>query len=263
LPGFTAVWHGPHEPSEQKPIKLRLDQPIQFTYAMGLAADARVLTIWVGTLICISLVHLIFLPGVFAQPQQAWDKLVAAAEKEGEVTIYGQARAGVAKSIHAFAEAYPKIKINFVGGQGSDLSKKVFAERRAGKNLVDVAVGGGPPMILYHKAGVLKSLPEILISPEVRDQSKWWDKKHFYADSDNRYVFMSQGDAGSGICRVPADSEHGISESKMAIDRRRKPPGESDGQTESMECGEALPDRERNVESKGAGWSNRPTAPSV
>ena len=167
--------------------------------AMWLAADARVLAMWVGILICISLLNLIFLPGVFAQPQQDWDKLVVAAEKEGEVTIYGQARAGVAKSVHAFVEAYPKIKINFVGGQGSDLSKKVFAERRAGKNLVDVAVGGGPPMILYHKAGALKSLPEILVSPEVRDQSKWWGKKHFYADSDNRYVFMSQGDAGSGI----------------------------------------------------------------
>ena len=173
---------------------------------MWLAADARVLAMWVAILICISLVNLIFLPGVFAQPQQDWDKLVAAAEKEGEVTIYGQARAGVAKSIHAFAEAYPKIKINFVGGQGSDLSKKVFAERRAGKNLVDVAVGGGPPMILYHKAGALKSLPEILVSPEVRDQSKWWGKKHFYADSDNRYVFMSQGDAGSGIGAINTGS---------------------------------------------------------
>src|SRR6266850_1197872 len=139
---------------------------------MWLAADARVLAMWVGILICISLLNLIFLPGVLAQPQQDWDKLVAAAEKEGEVTIYGQARAGVAKSIHAFADAYPKIKINFVGGQGSDLSKKVFAERRAGKNLVDVAVGGGPPMILYHKAGILKSLPEILVSPEVRDQHR-------------------------------------------------------------------------------------------
>lgn len=154
---------------------------------------------WVGILIVITQVLLFFLPAVFAQPQPDWDKLAAAAEKEGEVTIYGQARAGVAKAIHAFAEAYPKIKINFVGGQGSDLSKKVFAERRAGKYLVDVAVGGGPPMILYHKAGALKSLPEILIAPEVRDLAKWWGKRHFYADSDNRYVFMSQGDAGSGI----------------------------------------------------------------
>ena len=170
--------------------------------AMGLAADAKVLAMRVGTLICVLLVNLIFLPGVFAQPQQDWDKLVAAAEKEGEVTIYGQARAGVAKSIHAFADAYPKIKINFVGGQGSDLSKKVFAERRAGKNLVDVAVGGGPPMILYHKAGALKSLPEILLSPEVRDLSKWWGKKHFYADSEIgmcscRRVMPARGSARS------------------------------------------------------------------
>jgi len=134
-----------------------------------------------------------------AQTPRDWDKLVAAAEKEGEVTIYGQARAGVAKAIHAFTEAYPKIKINFVGGQGSDLSKKVLAERRAGKNLVDVAIGGGATLIVYHKAGALRSLPEILVSPEVRDQSKWWGRKHFYSDSDNRHVFMSQGDAGSGI----------------------------------------------------------------
>ena len=155
-------------------------KPIRLWFgAMWLGCDARILTRWVRVLISISLLNSIFLPSVFAQPQQDWDKLVSAAEKEGEVTIYGQARAGVAKSIHAFTEAYPKIKINFVGGQGSDLSKKVFAERRAGKHLVDVAVGGGPPMILYHKAGALKSLPEILVSPEVRDQSKWWGKKHF------------------------------------------------------------------------------------
>jgi len=162
------------------------------TEAGGLPRLARVLII-------ISLLNSVFLPGVFAQPQQDWDKLVAAAEKEGEVTIYGQARAGVAKSIHAFTEAYPKIKINFIGGQGSDLSKKVLAERRAGKNLVDVAIGGGATLIVYHKAGALKALPEILVSPEVRDQSKWWGKKHLYSDSDNRHVFMSQGDAGSGI----------------------------------------------------------------
>jgi len=141
-----------------------------------------------------------------AQTPRDWDKLVAAAEKEGEVTIYGQARAGVAKAIHAFTEAYPKIKINFVGGQGSDLSKKVLAERRAGKNLVDVAIGGGATLIVYHKAGALKSLPEILVSPEVRDQSKWWGRKHFYSDSDNRHVFMSQGDAGSGIGAINTNS---------------------------------------------------------
>jgi iron(III) transport system substrate-binding protein len=134
-----------------------------------------------------------------AQLQQDWDKLVAAAEKEGEVTIYGQARAGVAKAIQAFSAAHPKIKINFVGGQGADLSKKILAERRAGKNLVDVSVGGGATLVTYHKVGALQPVPPALIHPEVRDQAKWWSKKHFYADSDGKYVFMAQGDAGSGI----------------------------------------------------------------
>lgn len=157
-------------------------------------------------IIVIPLLNSVFLAVVFAQPQPDWDRLIAAAEKEGEVTIYGQARAGVAKSIHAFTEAYPKIKINFIGGQGSDLSKKVLAERRAGKNLVDVAIGGGATLIVYHKAGALKSLPEILVSPEVRDQSKWWGKKHLYSDSDNRHVFMAQGDAGSGIGAINTGS---------------------------------------------------------
>ena len=62
------------------------------------------------------------------------------------------------------------------------------------------------------------------------------------------------------LCRVPPDSEHEISESKMAIDRRLKPPGGSDGQTESMERREALSDRQRSAESKRAGRTNRQTA---
>jgi iron(III) transport system substrate-binding protein len=150
----------------------------------------------VGTLL-ISL--FVFFSSASAQLPKEWDKLIAAAEKESEVTIYGQARSGVAKAIHSFTDAFPKVKLNFVGGQGADLSKKLLAERRAGKNLADVTIGGGATVIVYHKAGLLRSMPEVLLLPEVRDQSKWWGKKHLYADSDGRYVFMAQGDAGSGI----------------------------------------------------------------
>jgi ABC-type Fe3+ transport system substrate-binding protein len=132
--------------------------------------------------------------------KQEWEKTVAAAEKEGEVTIYGQSRAGVGKAILAFKDVYPKIKINFVGGSGSDLAKKIMAEKRAGKHLVDLSVGGGGTMVLvYYKAGHLQSLPPLLILPEVVDQTKWWSKKHLYSDPEGQHVFMAQGDAGSGI----------------------------------------------------------------
>jgi len=135
--------------------------------------------------------------------KQDWEKTVAAAEKEGEVTIYGQPRAGVGKAILAFKDAYPKIKINFVGGSGSDLAKKIMAEKRAGKHLVDLAIGGGGSMVLvYHKAGLLQPMPPQLILPEVVDQTKWWSKKHLYSDPEGQHVFMAQGDAGSGLAAI-------------------------------------------------------------
>ena len=79
--------------------------------------------------------------------KQDWEKTVAAAEKEGEVTLYAQSRAGVGKALLAFKDAYPKININFVGGSGSDLAKKITAEKRASKHLVDLSVGGGGTMV--------------------------------------------------------------------------------------------------------------------
>ncbi|MBI4488194.1 MAG: extracellular solute-binding protein [Deltaproteobacteria bacterium] len=138
--------------------------------------------------------------GVRADWKQEWEKTLAAAEGEGEVTIYGQARRGVAAAIQAFERSHPKIKVNFIGGSGSDLAKKIMAEKRAGKHLVDIAVGGGGTMVLvYYKAEILQPIPSVLILPEVRDESKWWGKKHLYADPENRHVFMAQGDTGSGI----------------------------------------------------------------
>jgi iron(III) transport system substrate-binding protein len=142
----------------------------------------------------------IFAPPVNADWKQDWEKTLAAAEKEGEVTIYGQARAGVGKAILAFKDAYPNIKINFVGGSGSNLAKKIMAEQRAEKYLVDVSVGGGGTMVLvYYKGGLLQPVAPQLILPEVVDQTKWWSKKHLYSDPEGQYVFMAQGDAGSGI----------------------------------------------------------------
>src|SRR6266850_5488748 len=80
--------------------------------------------------------------------------------------------------------------------------------------------------------------------------------------SENMARFWSTGVLEWWVsdCRVPSDSEHGISESKMAIGRRENLPGGRDGQTESMERREALPDCERGAEPKGASGANWPTA---
>jgi iron(III) transport system substrate-binding protein len=156
-----------------------------------------------ASLLAALLLHVGLAASVRGDWKQEWEKTVAAAEKEGEVTIYGQPRAGVGKAILAFTDAYPKIKINFVGGSGSDLAKKIMAEKRAGKHLVDLAIGGGGTMVLvYHKAGLLQPIPQQLILPEVVDQTRWWSKKHLYSDPEGQHVFMAQGDAGSGLAAI-------------------------------------------------------------
>jgi iron(III) transport system substrate-binding protein len=132
--------------------------------------------------------------------KQDWEKTVAAAEKEGEVVMYGQGRVGVSDAIKEFSKSYPKIRLNFISGQGSDLAKKIMAEKRADKHLVDIAVGGGGTMVLvYHKAGLLEKMSSAFVLPEVSDASLWWAKKHHYADPDQRNVFMAQGDVDDRI----------------------------------------------------------------
>lgn len=128
--------------------------------------------------------------------QQDWERTVASAENEGEVTIYGQSRHPVSAAIQAFTKVYPKIKLNFVGGPGSELGARVMAEKRAGKHLVDIAVGGSATAVqIYQKAGLLAPLPPAFILPEVRDENAWWGKKHPYSDPETQQVFIMQGDA--------------------------------------------------------------------
>src|SRR5262244_1744457 len=75
---------------------------------------------------------------------QEWDSIVKRAEEEGQVAVYATDSIGNAQMIWAaFQKRYPKIKL--VGtslGRGSDLFPKLFGERRAGKFLADVFLGG-------------------------------------------------------------------------------------------------------------------------
>jgi len=132
--------------------------------------------------------------------QVEWEKTIQAAHREGEVTIYGQARHPVSAAIRAFDQVYPKIRLNFLGGTGAQLGVRVMAEKRAGKHLVDIAIGGaGTQVEVYARAGLLEPMSAAFILPEVADPSLWWGKKQHYADPENRAVFMIVGNASSSI----------------------------------------------------------------
>ncbi len=142
--------------------------------------------------------NLIFLSALRAQAQtdwkSEWEKSLAAAHAEGQVTVYGPPGKQYQDAISSFQSTYPKIKLNYVPGSGTNNAQRLLTERRAGKYLADAFVGGSGTMILVlFKGGVLEPIPPQLVLPENKDTSAWFEKKHHYADSENQYVLMMQG----------------------------------------------------------------------
>jgi ABC-type glycerol-3-phosphate transport system substrate-binding protein len=78
-----------------------------------------------------------------AETKQAeWERIVRAAEQEGQVVVYIAGYEAVIEA-GAFQKAYPKIKVVTVTGSGTQLAPRIASERRAEKYLADVYNGGG------------------------------------------------------------------------------------------------------------------------
>ncbi|HWP57400.1 MAG TPA: extracellular solute-binding protein [Candidatus Acidoferrales bacterium] len=119
--------------------------------------------------------------------KRAWEQTLAAAKKEGQVTIYIYRYERV---LEEFKKDYPDIKVVSVAGRGSQLTTRIITERRADKFIPDVYSGGanGNLEILY-KGKVLDPIKPALILPEVTDESKWYGGEHRYADPEKKYIF--------------------------------------------------------------------------
>lgn len=134
--------------------------------------------------------------------QLEWDKIVAAAKKEGEVRLWGDQEITHPDIVAAFSREYPFIKVVTVSGKVGDLMPRIIAERRAGKYLADLYSGGlgGRAFSDFYRAGILDPIKSTMILPEVVDESKWLGGEHYYADSEKQYVFMYEGSvAGVGL----------------------------------------------------------------
>ena len=122
--------------------------------------------------------------------KQKWEEMVAAAKKEGNLTVYTTAGgADVRKTSAAFTEKYG-IKVDVLSARGPELVQKMEAQHRAGKNEVDVIIAGGTNLVFQMKPkGYLDKLDETLILPEVTDPKAWIsgaipyiDKEHYAAN---------------------------------------------------------------------------------
>lgn len=147
-------------------------------------------------------VGLVRAAGVKAPWQVEWEKTLEGAKKESELRLWGDMEITHPDIVAAFTREYPFIKVVTVTGRVGELMPRIIAERRAGKYLADLYSGGlgGRAFYDFHRAGVLDPVKRALILPEVVDESKWLNGRHHYADSENQYVFMYEGNvAGVGL----------------------------------------------------------------
>jgi iron(III) transport system substrate-binding protein len=132
--------------------------------------------------------------------QAEWDRTLAAAEKEGQVTVYGPPGTTYQDALSAFQSSFPKIKLVYVAGSGTANSQRMVTERRAGKFLADAFVGGSGSMIeILFDGNLLDPMPPLLLLPEVKDPSTWLGKSQVYADAKGQYVFMMQGNVNTTL----------------------------------------------------------------
>ncbi len=121
--------------------------------------------------------------------QAEWDKTLAAAKLEGNVTVWTSAGPGQTAALReGFNRAYG-ITLEFVSGRGAELREKLFRERGAGLFLADIYMMGASGMILDLKpVGALDPLKPQLVLPEVVDLKSWYGGRHIYQDKEQTYV---------------------------------------------------------------------------
>lgn len=133
-----------------------------------------------------------------ALAQEEWKKIVKDAEREGQVSLYVFDAGPLSfEAVDAFQRAFPKIKASQLRGRGNELGPRILAERRAGKYLVDLFIGGkGTAYATLYAGRTLDPIQPLQVLPEVADQSKWWQGRHRYVDPEGKYIFAFIGNAG-------------------------------------------------------------------
>ena len=141
---------------------------------------------------------IVFVCAIFLPPaargdwKEEWEKTIKAARQEETVVIY--TFPGHERLFQEFRKQFVDIKLVEVTVRGSERVTRILSERRAGKYLADLLIGGaGSAAAGLLKSGVLDPITSALLLPEVLDQSKWWLGRHIYGDDQGKHIFSYAG----------------------------------------------------------------------
>lgn len=132
------------------------------------------------------------IPGV--ANAQSWANVVAAAEKEGKVSLLGPTIEAYRRTLMEFRSAYPRIRLEYTSASSTDWQKRLLTERRANLFLWDLVISGASGAVFTQQLRQWRwydPVRPLMTAPDILDDRKWLggfeagfvdnDKKYFYA----------------------------------------------------------------------------------
>ena len=135
--------------------------------------------------------------------QREWEAVLAAAEKEGQVSVAGPPgdlyRLALAEE---FQKKYPKIKVEYNGASGRDQVPRISRERQAGIFNWDIYIGGPTSALEGLKPlGAFDPIGPELILPEALDDSKWYGgfRFGFVVEKEEKLFYAFDGTISDAV----------------------------------------------------------------
>jgi len=130
--------------------------------------------------------------------QEEWDQVVKAAKQEGKVAVLGPRQVQARDALTGPFEKKYGIRVDYLGGSGRELAPRVAMERRAGRYLWDVYVGGtSTGLFSFIPMGALDLLEPALIFPDNKDPKLWRDGELEFADRGRRQLVIATQHRGT------------------------------------------------------------------
>ncbi|MGH7770611.1 MAG: hypothetical protein ACREQA_00055, partial [Candidatus Binatia bacterium] len=127
--------------------------------------------------------------------QAEWERVTAAAKKEGKVVAGIPASAELRKELEKrFKARYEGIELDLLPGRGPQNVRKIADEYKAGIRNFDLSIGG-TDTLLYGliEPGIAEPFEPYMILPEVKEPKNWWGG-HIWGDNKTtkRYIYSFQ-----------------------------------------------------------------------
>ena len=130
--------------------------------------------------------------------EKEWESTSRAAKKDGKLVFHSGN--SVEPYFQEFEKKFPEIKATrLLTHGGSAAHERLIAERRAGVYVADIVHLGAGSGSLLAAAGALDPLEPYMVLPEVLDQSKWFEGRHYFADKEGKYLLKYASNPGVDV----------------------------------------------------------------